>query len=75
MTMNDTVELKEQSQWMQAHIKWLKRQVREAKERRYPSSSWFYNSERQTNIDREILAADRDLQDYIKMLKEHGYKT
>ena len=68
MAMNDTVELKEQSQWMQAHIKWLKRQVRETKERKYPVN-------RPTNIDREIFAADMELQDYIKMLKEHGYKT
>ena len=73
--MNETVELREQSQWMEAHIKWLKRQVQEAKERRYPSSSWFYNSERQTNIDREIFAAETELKDYVKMLKEHGYKA
>lgn len=68
MTMNDTVELKEQSQWMQAHIKWLKRQVREVKERKN-------TADRPTNVDREIFAADMELQDYIKMLKEHGYKT
>ncbi len=68
MAMNDTVELKEQSQWMQAHIKWLKRQVREVKERKN-------TADQPTNIDREIFAADMELQDYIKMLKEHGYKT
>ena len=66
--MVDTTELKEQSQWMEAHIKWLKRQVREIKERKYPV-------DQPTNIDREIFAAEMELQDYVKMLKENGYKT
>ena len=58
---------KELSQWMRAHVSWLKQQVRnltDIKNRR----------EKPSGIEREIFAAEMELTDYVKMLRESGYK-
>ena len=63
---NDDNE-KELSTWMRAHVTWLKQQVNNLKD--------IKNSrEKPSGIDREIFAAEMELTDYVKMLREHGYK-
>lgn len=59
--------LKEPSQWMEAHVVWLKRQVRNLTDIKN-------KKDHPSNIDREIFAAEMELTDYVEMLRKHGYK-
>ena len=57
--------LKDLSMFQSAHVRWLKQQLNNLKNKR----------EKPSTIDREIFAADMELADYIEQLRKNGYRA
>jgi len=65
--MSEMINERELNTFQSAHVRWLKQQLNNLKDIKN-------QREKPSGIDREIFAADMELTDYIKQLREHGYK-